>query len=59
MKTNVTRSVAENSPAGTAVGRAVTGNPVEGETFTYTLTGEAADSGVFAIDASTGQISVK
>lgn len=54
---NVTRTVAENSPAGTAVGRAVTGNPVEGETFTYTLTGEAA--GDFVIGATTGQIRVK
>ena len=55
---NVTREVAENSDAGTAVGAAVTGTPYGTETLYYTLTGEAATSGAFEIDSSTGQISV-
>ena len=53
---NVERSVLENSPAGTAVGRPVTGTPYGDETRTFTLTGEATDA--FVIDSSTGQISV-
>ena len=52
-----TRSVAENSTAGTAVGGAVTGTPYNNEALTYSLTGNAADA--FVIDAATGQISVK
>ncbi len=55
---NETRSVAENSPAGTAVGVPIAGTPYNGETLTHSLTGEAATSGVFAIDSATGQISV-
>ena len=54
---NETRSIAENSPAGTAVGDPVTGAPYDGETLTYTLTGEAANA--FVINSATGQISVK
>ena len=50
--------IAENSPAGTAVGDPVTGTPYDGEALTYSLTGNAASSGLFAIDSSTGQISV-
>ena len=53
------RSVAENSPAGTAVGTPVTGTPYNNVALSYTLTGNAADSGLFVIDSSTGQISVK
>ena len=56
---NEVRSVPENSAAGTAVGRTVVGNPYETETYTYTLTGEAATSGAFEIDSASGQISVK
>ncbi len=52
------RSIAENSPAGTNVGSPVTGTPYNGETLSYTLTGKAKDSGLFAIATSTGQISV-
>ena len=58
------RSVAENSPAGTAVGDPVTGTPYDDgdpdtdDALTYTLTGEAATSGAFVIDAASGQISV-
>ena len=62
---DLSRSVAENSPAGTAVGDPVTGTPYDDgddetdDALTYTLTGEAATSGAFVIDAATGQISVK
>ena len=55
---NLTREVAENSPAATAVGDPVTGTPHGTETLFYTLTGEASTSGAFVIDSSTGQISV-
>ena len=59
------RSVAENAAAGTAVGDPVTGTPYDDgddqtdDALTYTLTGEAATSGDFEIDAATGQIKVK
>ena len=58
------RSIAENSAAGTAVGSPVTGTPYDDgdpltdDSLTYTLTGKATDSGLFVIDSSTGQISV-
>ena len=55
---NETRSVAENSPAGTLVGRSVQGVPYDGETLTHTLSGEIATSGLFLIDSATGQISL-
>ena len=55
---NMTRSIAEDSEAGTDVGAAVTGTPYGTEALFYTLTGEAATSGAFEIDSSTGQISV-
>ena len=51
------RSVAENSAAGTAVGDPVTGTQHGTTALTYTLSGDAAT--YFAIDSSTGQISVK
>ncbi len=52
------RSIAENSAAGTAVGDPVTGTPYNGVALTYTLTGKAKDSGLFVIASATGQISV-
>ncbi|MYA20950.1 MAG: hypothetical protein F4Z25_12065, partial [Chloroflexi bacterium] len=52
------RSIAENSAAGTAVGAPVTGTPYNGVALTYTLEGKAADSGKFVIDSSSGQISL-
>ena len=58
------RSVAENSAAGTAVGSPVTGTPYDDgdeqtdDALTYTLQGKAADSGLFVIDSASGQISV-
>ena len=56
---SVSRSIAENSVAGTAVGDAVAGTPHGTGTLSYTLSGEAATSGAFEIDSATGQISVK
>ena len=59
----VTRSVRENSAAGTTVGARVPGMPYDDgddetdDALTYTLHGEAA--GAFVIDSATGQISVK
>ena len=64
-KQTETRAIAENSPAGAAVGAPVTGTPYDDgddqtdDALTYTLTGEAATSGAFVIDSATGQISVK
>ncbi len=59
--TSTTRSVAENSEAGTAVGAPVTATDpgIDGsqETLTYVLSG--ADSRDFDIDSGTGQIRVK
>ena len=57
---NVARSVPENSSAGTSVGAPVSGHPYPSDAvYTYTLSGDAVDSGAFVIDAATGQISVK
>ena len=56
--------MAENSAAGTAVGVPVTGTPYDDgddqtdDALTYSLTGKAADSGLFVIDSASGQISV-
>ncbi|MCY3913002.1 MAG: fibronectin type III domain-containing protein, partial [Chloroflexi bacterium] len=52
------RSIAENSAAGTAVGNPVTGTPYNGVALSYTLKGKAKDSGKFVIDSASGQISV-
>ena len=53
-----TRSIAENSTAGTNIGAAVTaGADPEGDTRTYSLTG--TDAAKFDIGSSTGQITVK
>ena len=49
-----TRSVAENSPAGTAVGAPVTASDPEGAPLTYALT-----SNEFAVGRLTGQLTVK
>ena len=50
------RSVAENSAAGTAVGRRVTATDPDGDRVTYSLVG--GDTELFNIDSATGQISV-
>ncbi len=52
-----TRSIAENSAAGTSIGAAVTATDTESDTLTYSLTG--TDASKFDIGSSTGQISVK
>ena len=49
------REVAENSPAGTPVGDAITAIDNEGHSLTYTL---KTPSSTFALDANTGQITV-
>ena len=55
---NETRSVAENSAGGTHVGRNLGGTPYKGQALTHTLKGEVATSGLFTLDASTGQLTV-
>ena len=55
--TTATRSVPENSPAGTAVGAPVTAYDDDGDVLTYTLSGTDASS--FTIDRQTAQIRVK
>ena len=50
----VTRSVAENTPAGEPMGDPLSATDADGNTLAYSLSGADADS--FAIDASTGQI---
>ena len=50
------RSVDENSPADTKVGKPVTASDTGDEVLTYSLTGNDADS--FRIDPQTGQITV-
>ncbi len=52
------REILEGSPAGTAVGAPVTGTPYNGVALSYVLKGKAKDSGLFVIDAASGQISV-
>ena len=50
----LSRSVAENSPAGTAVGGPVEATDPEGDALTYAISGAAE----FTIDSATGQIRV-
>ena len=50
------RSVDENSPPGTDVGKPVAANDVSGDTLTYTLAGTDGDD--YRIDPATGQITV-
>ena len=54
--TNVDRSVNENSPPGTNVGKPVTAADAPGDILTYTLGG--SDVGSYVINPATGQISV-
>ena len=51
-----TRDVAENTPAGEAVGKPVVATHPDDLALEYTLSG--ADAALFAIDAETGQIHV-
>ena len=52
-----TRSIAENSAVGTAIGAPVTPNANSDYTYSHSLDGEDKDS--FDIDSATGQIKVK
>ena len=52
-----TRSIAENSTAGTAIGAAVSATDADSDTLTYSLDGTDKDK--FTIDSATGQIKVK
>ena len=54
--TSASRMVAENSPAGTAVGNPVTATDRDRDRLTYSITG--GDSARFDIDRATGQIAV-
>lgn len=54
--TAATRTVAENAPAGAAVGLPVTATDPEKDALTYTLGGTHA--ALFAVDGSSGQIKV-
>ena len=51
-----TRSVTENTASDTGIGSPVTASDPENAALTYSLIG--VDAGLFAVDASTGQISV-
>ena len=52
-----TRSVVENSAAGTNVGTAVSATDIDGDTLTYSLSG--TDAANFDLDTSTGRIKTK
>ena len=51
---DATRSVAENTPAGTAIGAPIAATDAEADSLTYVLSGN--DAGAFAIDSATGQL---
>ena len=51
------REIAENTPAGSAIGDPVVAEDEDGDILTYTLTGTAPDT--FDIDRATGQIMTK
>ena len=51
---SATRSVAENTAAGTAIGAPVTATDADGDALTYSVSG--ADSSSFTIGASSGQL---
>ncbi|MDE2988935.1 MAG: cadherin domain-containing protein [Chloroflexota bacterium] len=54
---SASRSVAENSAAGTALGAAFTATDADQDPLTYSL--EGTDAASFAIDDSTGQVSTR
>ena len=54
----VSRSIAENSAAGTNVGAPVTASDSDGDALTYTLTGTGADQFTVAAVATGAQVSV-
>ena len=54
---NAAREIAENTPAGSAIGDPVVAEDEDGDILTYTLEGN--DAGSFDIDRATGQIMTK
>ena len=54
---NAARKVAENTPAGSAIGDPVVAEDEDGDILTYTLTGDNAD--LFDINWATGQLKTK
>ena len=54
---STTRSVAENTAAGTNIGEAVSATDADNDTLTYTLDG--TDAASFSIDSTTGQLRTK
>ena len=54
---SATRSIAENTAAGTNIGNAIAATDVDGDTLTYTLGG--TDAGSFGIVSTTGQLQTK
>ena len=54
---STTRSVAENTAAGTAIGKAVTATDADNDTLHYTVGGD--DGSAFAVDSATGQLKTK
>ena len=54
---STTRSVAENTAAGTAIGKAVTATDADNDTLNYTVGGD--DGSAFAVDSATGQLKTK
>ena len=55
--TSTAFSIAENTAAGTSIGDAVSASDPDGDTLTYSLTGDAA--ALFSIDSGTGQLQTK
>ena len=59
--TTTTRSVAENVPLGTSIGRAVSATDADNDTLTYSLYAglDSMDGFSFSIDSTTGQLRTK
>ena len=55
---NAARSISENSASGTNVGLPVTATDPDGDTMTYKIISQSPSDNAFAIDSSTGQITV-
>ena len=54
---STTRTVAENTPSGRAIGSPVGATDEDGDTLTYSLSGD--DAGSFSIGATNGQLKTK
>ena len=55
--TSTTRTIAENTTAGTNIGSAVSATDADDDTLTYTLSG--TDAASFSIDSTSGQLQTK